>query len=58
MTLLAVGLSGGRVLSPAAVFRNLRAFDPGILLQLITLALLLVPLAWLAVLIRWWRGSR
>ena len=58
ITLLGVGLSGGKLLSVDALARDAITLNPAIFLRLLTWLILLTPLIWIALLIGQWRALR
>lgn len=58
ITLLGVGLSGGKLLSISLVVRDLFTLDARLFLRLFAWMVLLAPLIWSALLFRRWRSRR
>ncbi|MCD2324468.1 hypothetical protein LQ953_10630 [Sphingomonas sp. IC-56] len=58
ITLLGVGLSGGKLLSISLIVRDLFTLDARLFLRLFAWMALLTPLIWSALLFRRWRSRR
>lgn len=58
ITVLGVGLSGGKLLSARDFVRDVRTLNPGVFLRLVAWLILSAPLIWTGFLIGQWRARR